>query len=281
MTKQGAGCQIARVIDAHCHLADEVFASDLAAVVARAQAAGVTRALCVVAAGEADELARAAAVARAWPSVCFSAGVHPHAAARYAGNLDEVAAAVRAAVAALPGMCAIGEIGLDYHYDLAPRDVQRQVFARQIALARELGAPIVIHTREADADTVAMLRSEGARCVSGMFHCFTGTEALAREALALGFHISFSGIVTFPRAAPLRDVAKRVPDDRLLAETDSPYLAPVPHRGTRNEPARIGSVYATLAEARGAPAGRLAAVIAANFERLFGRTDRERRSSVR
>lgn len=257
------------MIDSHCHLADPVFGDDLDAVVARARDAGITQALCILTAGDGAELTRAADVARIWPGVRFSAGIHPHVAAKYAGRLDTVTAIVNDALASVPLTCAIGEIGLDYHYDLSPRDVQREVFRAQVGLARELGLPIVIHTREADADTIEILRQEGRGEVTGVFHCFTGDRDAARRALDLGFLVSFAGILTFPRAADLRDAARVVPDDRLLAETDSPYLAPVPFRGRRNEPAWVSRVYDTLAEIRGTSRPHIVERVSANLTRLL------------
>jgi TatD DNase family protein len=172
-------------------------------------------------------------------------------------------------VLATPGARAIGEIDLDYHYDFSPRDVQEAVFRAQLQLARELDRPVVIHTREADEDTLRVLHEEGGGALRGVLHCFTGTQALADAALALGFYISLAGIVTFPKAHALRDTARRVPLDRLLTETDSPFLAPVPHRGKRNEPAHVSRVVAALAELHGISADDMAARTAANFHRLF------------
>jgi len=172
-------------------------------------------------------------------------------------------------VLATPGARAIGEIGLDYQYDFSPRDVQEAVFRAQLRLARELDEPVVIHTREADEDTLRVLREEGEGAIRGVLHCFTGTQALADAGLALGFYISLAGIVTFPKAYELRDTARRVPLDRLLTETDSPFLAPVPHRGKRNEPAHVSRVVATLAELHAMSADDLAARTAANFHSLF------------
>lgn len=242
------------MIDSHCHLADEQFAADLDAVIARARAAGVDGALCILDALHEEEGVRADRVAEAWPDVAFAVGVHPHQAGAVedaAGGNEGVAAFVRRALEARHGACAIGEIGLDYHYDFAPRETQIEVFRRQIALARELRRPIVIHTREADDDTVDALRAEARGDVQGVFHCFTGDAAFARRALDLGFHVSFSGIVTFRNAAAIREAAAIVPPDRLLAETDSPYLSPVPYRGRRNEPARVAQVMDALAAVRG------------------------------
>jgi TatD DNase family protein len=172
---------------------------------------------------------------------------------------------VRAAFADNPRARAVGEIGLDYHYDFSPRDVQRAVFAEQVALARELRRPVIIHTREADDDTLDILRGEGQGEITGVFHCFTGDAAMARRVLDLGFLLSFAGIVTFPKAGSLRDAAALVPDDRLLAETDSPFLAPVPHRGRRNEPAWVCHVVDALARVRGTTAADIDARITANF----------------
>jgi TatD DNase family protein len=172
-------------------------------------------------------------------------------------------------MAAHPLTRGLGEIGLDYHYDFAPRDVQQQVFREQIRLARQRRLPIVIHTREAEEDTFRILEEEQARDVGGVFHCFTGDRGMARRVLDIGFHVSLSGIVTFPRALELKDVATMVPLERLLIETDSPFLAPVPHRGTRNEPAHVVRVAETIAELRGATRDDIGAAARTNFERLF------------
>ena len=261
------------MIDSHCHLADEQFAADLAAVVARARAAGVDGALCILDALNDEEARRADGVAAAWPDIAFAIGVHPHQAGAVdeaAGGLDGVIPFVRGAVEARAGACGIGEIGLDYHYDFAPRETQIEVFRRQIALARELGWPIVIHTREADADTLDAIRAEGNGDVKGVFHCFTGDAAFARQALDLGFHVSFSGIVTFRNAAAIREAAAIVPAERLLAETDSPYLSPAPYRGRRNEPARVAQVVDTLAEVRGVDRDDIIEATRRSYGRLFG-----------
>src|SRR5512145_2824397 len=240
------------MVDSHCHLADEAFAADLEAVVARAREAGVISAMCILAAGDGTESARAARVRALWPAVCFSVGVHPHQAGAFAGGPAAAADLVRRALEGERAL-AVGEIGLDYHYDFSPRDVQRDVFEAQVALARELARPIVIHTREATDDTFDVLRNAGDGAVRGVFHCFTGDVAMARRALELDFHISLSGIVSFPRATELREVAAMVPDNRLLIETDAPYLAPAPHRGKRNEPAFVTRVAEVVAEVRNAP----------------------------
>ena len=237
------------MIDSHCHVADPVFAPDLEAVLARGREAGLTHVLCILAAGDAAEQAQAERVAAQFTGARFAVGVHPHQAheAAPAGRADDP---VRAACATNMQVRAVGEIGLDYHYDFSPRDVQRGVFAEQVALARELDLPVIIHTREAEDDTFDILRSEGRGEVRGVFHCFTGDVGMARRALDLGFLLSFAGILTFPKAASIREAAAMVPDDRLLAETDSPFLAPVPHRGKRNEPALVRRVIEMLALVR-------------------------------
>ncbi len=257
------------MFDSHCHLADEAFEDDLDAVVARAREAGLGGALCILDATSPAEAARAGRVAAAWPAVRFAVGVHPHQAGRFAECPEEVEPRLRSAVAARAGACAVGEIGLDYHYDFAPRDVQRDVFRRQVRVARELGRPIVIHTREADEDTFAVLEDEGAPPPGGVFHCFTGDAPTARRAVDLGFHVSFSGIATFKRAAAVREAAAAVPWDRLLVETDAPYLAPVPHRGRRNEPAWVARVIEVVADVRGTTAAEVRARTSAAFEALF------------
>jgi TatD DNase family protein len=256
------------VVDSHCHLADPAFAEDLPDVVARARAAGLTSALCILSADEPDEVARHATVRAAWPEVRFAAGVHPHRAGRTPGEAAGAVAATREAMARVDG-AAVGEIGLDYHYDFSPRDVQHAVFRAQVRLARELQRPVVIHTREADEDTIAILREDGGGEVRGVLHCFTGDDALADAGLALGLFVSLAGIVTFPKAEPLRQTARRVPLDRLLIETDSPFLSPMPYRGTRNEPAYVARVAATLAELHQMAPADMAARTRANFHTLF------------
>ncbi len=257
------------MIDSHCHLADEAFEVDIDEAIARAQAAGVTEALCILSAGDEAEALRARGVETRWPAVRFATGVHPHSAGDFAGRAEASAEVTRAHAAAF-GACGLGEIGLDYHYDFAPRDVQQAVFAVQLAVARDERLPVIIHTREATDDTFAILKEAGD--VRGVFHCFTGDAAMARRAVDIGFYVSFAGIVTFPKAGDLRDAARIVPADRLLIETDSPYLAPVPHRGKRNEPAYVGKVLESLAAVRGAPLVELDAEVTRNFVRLFGPT---------
>jgi TatD DNase family protein len=257
------------VIDSHCHLADETFASDLDAVVARAKAAGVERACVILEAGNRQEAAQAERLRELWPEVRFAVGVHPHQAHEFAADPDRAVSVVREQLEATPAARAIGEIGLDHHYDFSPRDVQQAVFRGQVRLARELRMPVVIHTREADEDTIRILREEGGGEVRGVLHCFTGTAALAEAGLDLGLSISVAGIVTFPKAASLRETVRRVPLDRVLTETDSPFLAPVPHRGKRNEPAFVGRVVDALSELFGVERSEMARRTAANFHTLF------------
>ncbi len=257
------------MIDSHCHLADEGFAADLGEVVARARGAGLERALVVLEAGNASEAAQAERVAALWPETRVAIGVHPHHAQPFARDAERTVALVRQQIGATPAARAVGEIGLDYHYDFSARDVQQAVFRAQVRLARELDVPVVIHTREADADTLAILREEGGGAVRGVLHCFTGTAALAEAALDLGFYISVAGILTFPKAADLRAVVSRVPLDRVLVETDSPFLAPVPYRGKRNEPAYVARVVETLADMHGVDVGEVARRTSLNFHTLF------------
>jgi len=258
------------MIDSHCHLAGEEFVADRDAVIARAKAAGIERALVILAAEDDAEWARAQEVARAWPAVRFAVGVHPHQAHVFAADPAAAAAAVAARLDASPLAAAIGEIGLDYHYDFSPRDVQHAVFRAQLALARSRHLPVVIHTREAEADTLRLIaeaQAEGP--VEGVFHCFTGGPEVAGRALATGFYLSFAGILTFPRAVELREAVRMVPPDRLLVETDAPYLAPVPHRGRRNEPAWVAETTAVVARERGLTVAAVARLVADNFDRLF------------
>ena len=257
------------MIDSHCHLADEVFAADLGAVVARAKEAGLERVMVILEAGNPKEAAQATQLESLWPETRFAVGVHPHQAHEFADDPERSASLVREQFDSTPGARAVGEIGLDYHYDFSPRDVQQDVFRAQVRVARERKRPVVIHTREADDDTLAILRDEGRGDVQGVLHCFTGTPALARAGLDLGFYISLAGIITFPKAGDLRETARAVPIDRLLTETDSPFLAPVPHRGKRNEPAHVARIVAALAELYQIDGGELARRTTANFHTLF------------
>jgi len=258
------------MIDSHCHLAGEEFVADRDAVIARARAAGIERALVILAAEDDAEWERANEVARAWTAVRFAVGVHPHQARVFTADAAAAAAAVAARLDASTLAVAVGEIGLDYHYDFSPREVQQAVFRAQLALARSRRLPVVIHTREAEADTLRLIvEAQADGPLAGVFHCFTGGPEAAERALATGFFLSFAGILTFPRAVELREAVRRVPLDRLLVETDAPYLAPVPHRGTRNEPARVVETAAVVARERGLAVADVARIVADNFARLF------------
>ena len=252
------------IIDSHCHLDFPDFADDLDAVVERARAAGVERMITI--GTKVAKAAGVAAIAERYEDVFFTVGTHPHEAA---GEGAEDFAAMRA-FAQHPKCVGIGEAGLDYHYDNAPRDVARRVFRRQIALARELDLPLVIHARDADDDIAAILTQEmGQGRFSALLHCFTSSRALAETALALGLWISFSGVVTFKKSEGLRAIARDAPLERILVETDAPYLAPTPHRGRRNEPAFVVATAGVVAEARGLELEKLAAATRANTHAVF------------
>ena len=250
-------------LDSHAHLADPAFDADRDAVLARARAAGAEGVVCI---GESLHAAgRAAAIAAAHPGVAwFTAGVHPHDAAGYDAPRDGEAIAMHLA----SGAVAVGECGLDYHYDNSPRDRQRDAFAAQLRLAADRGRPVVVHTRDAEDDTRAMVVEAGRAGVRGVLHCYTGSRALAEAAIDVGWYVSFSGIVTFKKWSD-DGLLRSVPDDRLLAESDSPYLAPVPFRGKRNEPAWVRHTVERLAAVRGDSAEHLGALLVANARRLF------------
>jgi TatD DNase family protein len=250
-------------IDSHAHLADPAFDADRDDAIDRARVTGAAAIVCI---GESIAAAeRAARVASAHPGFVFAtAGVHPHDAASFDPSPD--ADAIRALVQR--GAVAIGECGLDYHYDHSPRELQRRAFAAQLALARELDRPVVVHTREAEEDTRAMVVEAGTAGVRGVLHCYTGSHALAEAALGVGWLVSFSGIVTFKKWSDDALIAL-VPDDRLLVESDAPYLAPVPHRGKRNESAWVSFTVARVAAARGGDPETLGRQTARNAIRFF------------
>jgi TatD DNase family protein len=256
-------------VDSHAHIDGEEFDADRDEVVGRARAAGV-RAILNVGTGDphGGNLERAVAVAEKYADVYAAVGVHPHDARLY----DEAAERrLLEIVGRGAPVVAWGEIGLDFHYDHSPRDVQREVFARQLRLARGAGVPVIIHSREADGETAEILRREYAGAPrAGVMHCFGGGSALAEAALELGFYISFAGNVTFKKAEALREAARAVPLERLLVETDCPYLSPVPFRGRRNEPAHVVETARFLADLRGLDAEELGRQTSANFSRLFG-----------
>lgn len=255
------------MIDTHCHLADDDFEGQVEAVVDRARAAGVSTCLCILDATRPDEHVRARALMSYWPDLWFAIGIHPHRAA--AADLSELALPEAIDVSRV---VALGEIGLDYHYDFSPQDVQREVFRRQLVHARGQRWPVVIHCREAEDDVIEAIRTEGAGELTGVFHCFTGDTAMARRVLDLGFHLSFSGIVTFPKATAIAEAAQYCPMERLLVETDSPFLAPVPHRGKRNEPSFVSHVVDRVAGLRGVAREVVVEAVRTNFATLFTRT---------
>ena len=258
------------LVDSHCHLDFPDFAEERDAVVERAKAAGVGTMLTI--STKLSEFPRVLEVAEAYPDVYCSVGVHPHEADREEGATD---AAKIAALTQNPKVIGIGETGLDYYYGHSSRDNQRAAFNAHLDAARETGLPVIVHSRDAEADTMELLRAAAAKGrLTGLIHCFTGTQALADCAVELGFCISFSGIVTFKNAEELREIAKKVPAARLLVETDAPYLAPVPNRGKRNEPAFVTYTAALLAELRGTTPDVIAETTSANFFRLFAKAQR-------
>jgi len=253
-------------VDSHCHLDFPDYAGHVDAVVARAQAAGVG--VCLSIGTELKRFPGVRAVAEQFPNVWCSVGVHPHESEKE--QLDDEAALI--AETAHPKVVGIGETGLDYYYEHSPRIPQQKNFRAHIAAARQTGLPVIVHTRDADDDTIDILRDEmGKGGFTGLIHCFTGTQGLADAALELGLYISVSGIATFKNSGVLRDVIKTVPLDRLLLETDAPYLAPVPYRGKTNEPAFVVHTAKMLAELKGVTEDELAAATTQNFFRLFSK----------
>jgi TatD DNase family protein len=247
--------------DTHCHLDSEHNPDGAEAILERARKAGVSTFLCVGVGGRA-QAEQALALAEQHADVFASAGVHPHDAARD-GAFD------LGALFAHPRVLAVGEVGLDYHYDHSPRDVQAEVFRRFIAVARKIQKPLIIHTRSAPEDTLQILESEAARDCGGVIHCFSEDRPFAERALDLGFYLSFSGIVTFKTARAIQEVAAWAPEDRILVETDSPYLAPVPLRGKRCEPAFVVHTGKFVAKLRGLDDAHFAALTSDNARRCF------------
>jgi TatD DNase family protein len=257
------------LVDSHCHLDFPDYAGKVEEVVARAQAAGVG--VCLSIGTELKRFPGVRAVAEKFPNVWCSVGVHPHEAEKELQ--DDEAALIREA--SHPKVVGIGETGLDYYYEHSPRVPQQQNFRAHIAAARQTGLPVIVHTRDADDDTIDILRDEmGKGAFTGLIHCFTGTQKLADAALELGLYISVSGIATFKNSAPLRDVIKTVPLQRLLVETDAPFLAPVPYRGKTNEPAFVVHTAKMLAELKGVTQTELAQATTENFFRLFSKVQR-------
>ena len=249
------------LVDSHCHLDFSEFREEREAIIARARSAGVETMLTI--STRLDEFQGVRAFAEAHDGIWCSVGAHPHEAKDHA----DLAPQELVALAAHSKVIGIGETGLDFHYGLSPRDVQERVFRAHIAAARETGLPLIVHAREADREVAHILDEE--RPPPGVMHCFSSGRALAEAALALGFYISISGIVTFRNAADLRAIVRDLPLDRLLVETDAPYLAPVPYRGKRNEPAFIAATAAAVAELKGIELQHLAEMTSANFFRLF------------
>jgi TatD DNase family protein len=251
-------------IDSHAHLDDARFDSDRDAVLQRAWDAGIRRILTIGNGSGPDDMGCGIPIAESHDWIFTSVGIHPHDASRvedrHYGMIESLSKHEK--------VIAVGEAGLDYYYDNSPRDVQRDVFRTQAGMARDLDLPLIVHTRDADADTQEILDEE--KPGRGVLHCFTSGDALADFALSIGFFISFSGIVTFPNARSLADVARRIPADRILVETDCPYLAPVPHRGKRNEPSFVSDTSRFIAELRGVSPDELGAQTSANFNKLFG-----------
>ncbi|MBS7542598.1 TatD family hydrolase [Ancylobacter oerskovii] len=254
------------IVDSHCHLDFPDFASEIDAVVARARAAGVGRMVTI--GTRVRRSGEVRAIAERFEDVFCSVGTHPH----NAGEERDVTLPELLAAADHPRVVAIGEAGLDYHYDTAPRDDQMAGFRLHIAAARETGLPLVIHAREADADVAQVLEEEYAKgAFSFVLHCFTAGAELARRAVAIGGYVSFSGILTFKSGAPLREIAAALPAERLLVETDAPYLAPNPWRGKRNEPSYVVETARILGETRNLGVEAIAALTTENFFRLFSR----------
>ena len=249
--------------DSHAHLADPAFDPDRADVIARARQTGAVGVVCI---GESlAAAARARLIAADYPDFChYTAGVHPHDAADFDASRD--VPSILGHITA--GAVAIGECGLDYHYDHSPRERQRAAFSAQLALAAETGRPVVVHTRQAEDDTIAMVREAASAGIRGVLHCYTGSIELADVALQGGWYVSFSGIVTFKKWTD-DTLLRLVPDDRVLVESDSPYLAPEPHRGARNEPAWVSFTIAKLAHVRGVEATTLGRQSVENARRLF------------
>jgi TatD DNase family protein len=252
------------LVDSHCHLDFPSLAGDLDGVMARAAAAGIGGMVTICT--RVDRFAGILEIAERFGNVYCSVGLHPHDAAAEPDLTTERLIEL----SRHEKVVGIGETGLDFHYDQSPRDIQATLFRRHIAAARDTGLPLIVHSRAADEEMIAILREEAAKgAFPGVLHCFSSGLALARAALEIGFYVSFSGILTFKKAEEVREAAMEVPLDRLLVETDAPYLAPMPHRGKDNEPAFVAHTAAKLAEMRGVGGAEVAALTTANFRRLF------------
>lgn len=254
------------LIDSHAHIQGSEFSADVEQVIRRASEADVKKIIVVGGAGDLSSNDAALELAKSFPGLFATVGMHPH----DAKEVDEEAFQRMEALARNPKVVAVGETGLDFYYDHSPRQVQIELFCRFIQMARETGLPLVVHDREAHREIADLLRREGKGDLQGVIHCFTGDYEAAKEFLDLGFYLSFTGIVTFKNADPLRDVVRRLPLERILIETDSPYLAPVPYRGKRNEPAFVRFVAETIARVRGVPLQEVAETTTRNARDLFG-----------
>ncbi len=258
------------LVDSHCHLDFPDFASELDAIVTRARDAGIGRMVSI--STRVRRHAQILAIAERFDDVFCSVGTHPH----YAHEELDIDAAALVKIAQHPKVVAIGEAGLDYHYDSSPREAQEQGFRTHIAAARETGLPLVIHAREADDDVARILTEEtGKGAFPAVLHCFTGGRDLAFTAVELGHYVSFTGILTFKNSQNLRDIAAALPVERVLVETDAPYLAPLPYRGKRNEPSYVVETAKTLAQTRGVTPDEIARQTTENFYRLFNKVPRQ------
>lgn len=253
------------LIDSHAHIQGKEYAGEVAAVIERARQAGVEKIIAVGGAGDMTSNTEAVALAESFPDIYATVGMHPHD-AKDVGPED---LAELKELSAHPKVVAVGETGLDYYYSHSPHEVQRRVFAQFIHMARETELPLVVHERDAAKDAAELLRAEGEANLRGVIHCFTGDYQAACKYLDLGFYISFTGIITFKNADRLRAVVRQVPLDRMMVETDSPYLTPVPHRGKRNEPAHVRWVAETIAQVKGVDLETVARVTSENVRDLF------------
>lgn len=253
------------LIDSHAHIQAVEFAPDIAEVILRARAAGVEKIIAVGGAGDLSSNRAALELAKTFPGLFTTVGMHPH----DAKDVSEHEFEQLGELARSPGVVALGETGLDFYYDHSPRKTQIELFCKFIQMARESKLPLVVHVRDAFEEAADLIEDEGQREIRGVIHCFTGDFESAREFLNLGLYLSFSGIITFKNAGSLREVVRKVPLDRIMVETDSPYLAPVPHRGKRNEPAFVRFVAETIARVRGIPLEEVARATSKNAQTLF------------
>jgi TatD DNase family protein len=256
----------APLIDSHCHLDFQDYGGDLPAVLARAREAGVVTMVCIGSGRDIASARSSVALAAREPDIYATVGIHPH----DVGHMSEDDWAELDQLARAPRVVGVGETGLDYYYDHSPREAQREAFRRFLKLAHAAAQPVVCHIRDAHADAAAILREEGVPARGGVIHCFTGSAAEARPYLDLGMDLSFSGILTFKKAEDIREAARLAPLERVLVETDAPYLAPMPYRGKRNEPAYVVKTAELLAELKAVPFERLAEATTANARRLYG-----------